>query len=160
MSIRLIVVLVLVACLSALVPAQSSGGIELPPDFESDGCTFFPDGNYRDCCVEHDKDYYKGGSCKERRRSDNRLYRCVKNKKGWKNKVIAPMMWLGVRALGVSFLPTPFRWGFGKKKTKKKKENGLKNDKQGDPQDEPKNPDKPDHLQPAEPAAPPAETEK
>ena len=30
------------------------------------------------------------------------------------------MMWLGVRVFGASFLPTPFRWGFGKRKKYKK----------------------------------------
>ena len=95
---------------------------EVPPDFKSDGCTLFPDGNYRDCCVEHDKDYYKGGSSKERSKSDNRLYRCVKSKGAWYNKIVAPIMWVGVRIGGVGFLPTPFRWGFGKKKKKKKKQ--------------------------------------
>lgn len=97
------------------VESQTS---EVPPDFKSDGCTYFPDGNYRDCCVAHDNDYYKGGSWKERRRSDNRLYSCVRNKSGWKNKIIAPMMWVGVRVFGTAWLPTKFRWGFGKKKKK------------------------------------------
>jgi hypothetical protein len=91
----------------------------MPADFKSDNCTLFPDGNYCDCCVEHDKDYYFGGSGKERWRSDKRLYKCVKAKRGWQNKVIAPVMWLGVRIGGVSFLPTPFRWGFGKTKRPK-----------------------------------------
>ena len=90
----------------------------MPSDFKSDGCSLFPDGNYRDCCVEHDKDYYFGGSSIERKASDKRLYRCVKATRGWQNKVAAPIMWMGVRTLGVSFLPTPFRWGFGKKKVK------------------------------------------
>ncbi len=91
---------------------------QIPPDYQSDGCTLFPDGNYRDCCVAHDRDYYVGGSCKERRASDNRLYKCVRNKKGWYNKLVAPVMWAGVRVFGTSILPTPFRWGFGKKKKK------------------------------------------
>lgn len=101
---------------SAVEPSNDSS---VPADFESDGCTWFPDGNYRDCCVAHDKDYFKGGSCRERRESDNRLYRCVKSKKGWRNKVLAPIMWVGVRVLGTSFLPTRFRWGFGNKNKKK-----------------------------------------
>ena len=94
---------------------------EIPPDFKSDNCSLFPDGNYKDCCVAHDLDYYYGGSCKERAESDKRLYRCVKNKKGWYNKFVAPIMWVGVRIGGVSFLPTPFRWGFGRNKEKKRK---------------------------------------
>ncbi len=91
---------------------------EVPARFRSDGCTMFPDGNYRECCVSHDEDYYFGGSGKERWRSDKRLYKCVKAKRGWQNKIAAPVMWIGVRVGGVSFLPTPFRWGFGKDKGK------------------------------------------
>ena len=91
----------------------------MPSDFKSDGCSRFPDGNYWDCCVEHDKDYYFGGSSSERKASDKRLYKCVKGTRGWQNKFVAPIMWLGVRSLGVSFLPTSFRWGFGIKKSKK-----------------------------------------
>lgn len=90
----------------------------VPADFKSDGCSLFPDCNYRDCCVEHDKDYYSGGTGKERWRSDKRLYKCVRSRKGWKNEVIAPIMWLGTRVFGVSLLPTPFRWGFGNPKKK------------------------------------------
>ena len=92
----------------------------MPSDFKSDGCSVFPDGNYIDCCVEHDKDYYFGGSSDERKASDKRLYKCVKTTRGWQNKFVAPIMWLGVRTLGVPSLPTSFRWGFGIKKPKKK----------------------------------------
>ena len=109
--------------LSAMLFAQSKGvarAEDTPPCFETDGCSFFPDGNYRDCCVAHDKDYFEGGTGKERAESDKRLYRCVKKKKGWQNKLIAPLMWVGVRIGGVSFLPTPFRWGFKKRKKFKK----------------------------------------
>ncbi len=93
---------------------------EAPADFKGDGCTLFPDFNYGDCCFEHDKDYFRGGSAKERRKSDLRLYRCVRSKKGFGNKLVAPLMLAGVRVFGVSFLPTPFRWGFGQEKRVKK----------------------------------------
>ena len=99
---------------------------ENPPGFKSDGCTLFPDGNYRDCCVAHDLEYYKGGSLKQRRASDKRLYRCVKNKSGKGKTFIASMMYIGVRVGGVSFLPTPFRWGFGRNKIKKAKKKAEK----------------------------------
>ncbi len=95
--------------------AQTGSQQTMPPDFKSDGCSLFPDGNYRDCCVEHDKAYYFGGSLKERSDADKQLYRCVKAKGGRCNKMTARIMWLGVRVGGVSFLPTPFRWGFGNK---------------------------------------------
>jgi hypothetical protein len=94
----------------------------MPADFKSDNCSAFPDCDYADCCVEHDKAYFFGGSWKERWRADKKLYKCVAAKKGFHHKFIAPVMWLGVRAFGVPWLPTPYRWGFGNvKKTKIKK---------------------------------------
>ncbi len=111
-----VAMLMFVFCLTSNAQAQNATERTMPPDFKSDGCTLFPDGNYCDCCVEHDKDYYFGGTRKERWRSDKRLYKCVSSRKGWQNKLIAPIMLVGVRIGGVSFLPTPFRWGFGKAK--------------------------------------------
>jgi len=120
--------------LGQAVPGKSSVAVPVgkektkpnyPPGFVSDGCTFFPDGKYRDCCVAHDLDYYKGeGGFKARRKADKRLYKCIrKKKKGWKYGFIATMMYLGVRMGGMPFLPTPFRWGFGKDKIKNVEKN-------------------------------------
>ena len=89
---------------------------EPPADFKGDGCTLFPDGNYRECCYLHDLDYFRGGTAAERKESDKRLYRCVRNKEGWQNEIAAPIMLFGVRLFGRPSLPTPFRWGFGQKK--------------------------------------------
>jgi hypothetical protein len=91
----------------------------LPDGTPSDNCTGFPDGNYADCCFEHDLAYFKGGSWKERWRADKKLYKCVNAKGGAKNKFVAPIMWLGVRAFGPSWVPTPARWGFGKNRMPK-----------------------------------------
>ena|SRR5688572_19576764 len=103
--------------------AQTDQKREMPPEFKSDNCTWFPDGNYADCCVEHDKDYFFGGSLKERKASDKRLKECVKSKgKGWKRKFLARAVYLGVRVGGIHFLPTPFRWGFGNKWPRKEPE--------------------------------------
>jgi len=90
-----------------------------PENFKSDGCSWFPDGNYRNCCVQHDLAYFKGGSWTKRWQADKKLFQCVAATNGFHNKFIAPVMWLGVRAGGVHWLPTSFRWGFGKKKTSK-----------------------------------------
>ena len=94
---------------------------KIPAEYRSDNCTFFPDCDYADCCVEHDRTYYLGGTSKERWQADKKLYKCVKAKKGFHHKIIAPIMFVGVRIGGVSWLPTPFRWGFGKNKVKKTK---------------------------------------
>jgi hypothetical protein len=98
----------------------------VPADFKDDGCSMFPDCDYGDCCAEHDRAYFVGGSWKERWRADKKLYNCVAAKKGFQHKIIAPVMWLGVRAFGVSWLPTPFRWGFGQTKKSKSKKNPPK----------------------------------
>ena len=93
--------------------ASSTDTLKIPEGFVSDGCSHFPNGDYRDCCVAHDVKYYYGGSWRERWRSDNELRKCVAAKN---HKVLSVMMWLGVRTFGVPWLPTKFRWGFGKKK--------------------------------------------
>ncbi|HQU91394.1 MAG TPA: hypothetical protein PLK77_03815 [Pyrinomonadaceae bacterium] len=111
--------LILIAVLSITAAPQVRSTIEPPADFRSDGCTYFPDGNYRECCEIHDAEYFRGGAFRERRQSDKRLYRCVRSKKGWRNEIAAPMMYLGVRVFGASILPMPFRWGFGQPRKKK-----------------------------------------
>ena len=122
LSRKLITTLILLTVSSISVFGQTDAPRVLPADFVSDGCTFFPDCNYRDCCVEHDKAYYFGGTLKERRAADDQLYECVKATSGPHRKTIAGIMWLGVRIGGVAFLPTPFRWGFENKYPRMKPE--------------------------------------
>ena len=100
-----------------------------PEGYVSDGCTRFPEGKYADCCVEHDLDYYYGGSWRERWRSDKRLYKCVKSKGGFKHGVLAIMMWTAVRGLGSPIFPFKFKWGFGKDLEKNKATNQQKTGK-------------------------------
>lgn len=111
-KLQLLLTPVIAITLVAGALGQTSTSRELPKDYVSDGCSWFPDGNYCECCVEHDKAYFYGGSKKERRAADRQLFECVKRKKG---RLLARMMWIGVRVGGVSFLPTSFRWGFGKR---------------------------------------------
>lgn len=115
---RIIFIFILTVFLSAAAFARHNP-VEPAPDlieFESDGCTWFPDGNYRDCCVAHDREYFAGGSWTARWRSDKKLFQCVASKPGFRNKLIAPFMWLGVRVGGAPWLNTSFSWGFGKRK--------------------------------------------
>jgi hypothetical protein len=51
-----------------------------------------------------------GGTREQRERADLELRECVAEKG---HPVVAWMMYHGVRAGGVWWLPTPFRWGFG-----------------------------------------------
>jgi len=83
----------------------------LPPHaFKSDGCSCFPDGNWAECCIKHDLSYWMGGAREEKLNADVELKKCV-SEKG--HPVTALFMYYGVRAGGVWWLPTPFRWGFG-----------------------------------------------
>ncbi|CAN5471341.1 hypothetical protein BH10ACI3_BH10ACI3_10620 [soil metagenome] len=114
---KLVVAIVLCAAFAANIIAQEPAARVVPATYVSDGCSMFPDGDYCECCVAHDKVYYFGGSKAERKAADDKLYECVLTKG---HKFIAPMMWLGVRVGGVGFLPTTFRWGFGLNARKEK----------------------------------------
>ena len=92
---------------------QTSQLKEAPPEFVGDGCTWFPDGDYADCCLAHDRDYYRGGTDEERKASDKRLALCVRSKG---HKYLSRLMFLGVRVGGVGWLHAPFSWGFGQRK--------------------------------------------
>lgn len=84
--------------------------------FTTDGCSMFPDGTINDhtlwleCCVEHDKAYWKGGSYPDRVRADRALRDCVSASGA---PFIAEIMLEGVRVGGSPFWPTTYRWGYG-----------------------------------------------
>ena len=116
---RPLIIFVFFVLLTVNAPAQVKQiekPLEPPADFVGDGCSMFPDGDYGDCCLAHDRDYFRGGTRAERKASDARLYRCVRSKGGSKHKFIASIMWLGTRVFGAQCLPTSFRWGFGQRK--------------------------------------------
>jgi len=70
----------------------------MPDGTLSDGCTFFPEGYWHDCCVAHDYAYRQAfGTWMGRRRADLALYRCVKAK-GYPFEAL--LIFLGVRAGG------------------------------------------------------------
>ncbi len=110
------IILILLSLNIAAQTNSSTSSQPVPDGFESDGCSRFPDGSYRDCCVAHDVKYYYGGSWRDRWRADNELRKCVANKPGFEHKPLSVLMWLGVRTFGVPWLHTSFRWGFGKDK--------------------------------------------
>jgi len=117
---KLLITVGFLAILPILGPSQVADNkpvpLEAPADFVGDGCTMFPDGNWGDCCLAHDKAYFRGGTRAERKAADKQLFKCVRAKGGLKHRFISDIMWLGVRIGGVSWLPTSFRWGFGQKK--------------------------------------------
>jgi hypothetical protein len=50
-----------------------------PPEkpFYSDGCSCFPDLDYSDCCVDHDRIYWLGGTPDQRQATDVALRQCI-----------------------------------------------------------------------------------
>lgn len=84
--------------------------------FYSDGCSAFPDGTFEQrelwltCCIQHDYDYWQGGTYQHRLASDQRLKTCVTDVG---QPAVAILMLAGVRVGGTPYLPTQFRWGYG-----------------------------------------------
>jgi hypothetical protein len=92
-------------------------------DFTSDGCSLFPDGNFKDralwcdCCLAHDISYWRGGTKEDRKHADEKLRDCVLKRTG--SKALADLMYDGVRTGGHPAFPTWYRWGYGWKYGKK-----------------------------------------
>ena len=109
--VMLIATLSLSACASF-----SAAQLDLKP-FASDGCSLFPDRAYINkkdwctCCVAHDLAYWRGGSAEQRLRADEALRDCVL--KATNNKVLAELMFVGVRSGGGPYFFTPYRWAYG-----------------------------------------------
>ena len=83
----------------------------LPPHpFTTDGCTLWPTGSWAECCVQHDISYWCGGPRALRREADKQLQMCIADHGGKINSMV--MRW-GVRVGGQSWLPFPWRWGYG-----------------------------------------------
>ena len=84
--------------------------------FETDGCSSSPDGtgpngvSWRHCCVEHDKDYWVGGTSEQRLASDERLKKCIGDT-GYTG--YARVAYSFVRAAGGPYQDVSYRWGFG-----------------------------------------------
>ena len=91
-------------------------GPSLQP-FSTDGCSLFPDraplgqADWCGCCVAHDLAYWRGGSAAARLESDRVFRECVRAAS--RSPALAGAMYGAVRAGGVPWLPSPFRWGYG-----------------------------------------------
>ena len=88
-------------------PDPSGAG---PGPFVTDGCSMWPDGTWRTCCVAHDVEYWCGGVALNRRDADRALRRCVAERSG---PTHAWFVYLGVRLGGHHLWPFGWRWGYG-----------------------------------------------
>jgi hypothetical protein len=87
---------------------EPAGSPSVP--FRFDGCSWWPDGDYRDCCQTHDYAYWCGGPREARAAADEELRACVARIRGG---AYGRLIWLGVRLGGHPAVPMYFRWGFG-----------------------------------------------
>lgn len=106
----LIGTLALAACASAHDRARYAARETPPRPLHTDGCTLVPDFNFSACCDAHDRHYWQGGSCAERRQADRELVQCIRQAG---HPHLAPLYGIGVRLGGTDIWPTPWRWGFG-----------------------------------------------
>lgn len=83
--------------------------------FYSDGCSVSPDSlgenNWTDCCVQHDIEYWAGGTKEQRKAADLALRSCIHNRTG--SALLANIYYLGVRLGGRIEVKVKFRWGYG-----------------------------------------------
>lgn len=80
-------------------------------EFQTDRCTLFVDGSWEQCCVDHDKQYWQGGSQKERHMADAIFGDCIYRITD--NKALSIAMYGVARVGGVPFIAVPWRWGYG-----------------------------------------------
>lgn len=94
---------------AACAPVRPDG--VLPPRrFTTDGCSLWPDGEWRQCCIEHDIAYWCGGPAAARDKADLLLRACVV---AAGREDAAAWMYYAVRLGGGPLLPFPWRWGYG-----------------------------------------------
>lgn len=85
--------------------------------FTTDGCSLFPDASWVNedewcgCCVAHDIAYWRGGTEDERLAADQQLRDCVE--KNTNDKVLANLMFEGVRVGGSPYFYNWYRWAYG-----------------------------------------------
>lgn len=85
--------------------------VDVQHPFATDGCTLFFDGYWGRCCTEHDKAYWIGGTREMRRDADIVFRECMYDVTG--KKIFAHAAYGAVRISGVSYIKTPWRWGYG-----------------------------------------------
>lgn len=105
---------------------------EFYPEKHSDGCSggmsaayaelpdwvheqFGEELPWRQCCVEHDRAYYYGGSREQKLAADEKLKACVIDTLGGDLGAIllGSAMRIAVHIGGQPYFATPYRWGYG-----------------------------------------------
>ena len=91
--------------------------VKPPPSrpFRTDGCTLWPDSVWQQCCVDHDIAYWCGGTKEHRAHADRELRNCVDaHYSDWRGPFLGGLMSSTARLFGAPWLPTYWRWGYGR----------------------------------------------
>ena len=92
--------------------ANARAEVVPPKEFTTDGCTLWLnsifENDFTDICIEHDIQYWKGGSEKDKKAADIILRDSINKKIPF----IGDIMYIGIRAFG-QLGPAPWRWGYG-----------------------------------------------
>ena len=100
-----------------LVSTTLIAGVRELKDFRSDGCSLFPDKalfgkvSWCGCCLAHDITYWQGGTAAQRLQADIVFKHCIYAKTG--SRLLANVMYAGVRSGGHPVFPVWYRWGYG-----------------------------------------------
>lgn len=78
----------------------------------SNGCTLFPQGNWRSCCVKHDRKYYYGGTRMMKLRADLDLMKCIAHKG---HPIMGLIAFIGITLFGGPYWTHKARWNRGHK---------------------------------------------
>ena len=111
-----LIALLIAFTLTSCCLGSSRQTADLTP-FNSDGCSLFPDGTFKDrskwcdCCLTHDLAYWQGGSAEERILADATLRDCVLKQTG--DRLLAETIYFGTRTGGHPAIPAWYRWGYG-----------------------------------------------
>lgn len=99
-----------------IIAAEQCGFSQITPApsemnrFTTDGCSMWPDGKILECCIEHDIQYWCASTQISRKEADQALRDCAREHSGPAN---AFMVYWGSRMGAPSWLPFPWRWGYG-----------------------------------------------
>lgn len=95
--------LVAAEIIAAFIRSRKTWG-DVP--FKSNGCSglFIPEGNWGECCSDHDAAYRRGGWAIARLKADFALFKCIASNK---NLFAATLYFIGVRFASMWF----FQWG-------------------------------------------------
>jgi len=84
-----------------------------PEEFTTDACSLWLNrifsNDFTDICIEHDIEYWKGGSAEDRKAADSILRENINSRVPF----VGDIMYIVIRVFGHPLVPVPWRQGYG-----------------------------------------------